>query len=177
MPGPAVEATLYMLDEAFEPAEPRPSNQSLLPNLLTVDEDAWSAVPPGASRSIRDIVMHVGGCKYVYENHAFGDGSLTWDSRLVSPWPDSEPHMSEVLDWLRAGHRRVRHRLESLADVDLAVPRNAPWGTDHPTRWLLNVLIQHDVYHAGEINHIRSLLTGDDRWAHEKELAATPANP
>lgn len=169
----AIEATLYILDEAFEPDEPRPSTQSLLPNLMTVDEDAWSAVPPGASRSIRDIVMHVGGCKYVYENHAFGDGSLSWDSKLVNPWPGSEPHMNEVLDWLRAGQRRVRHRLEAMDDDGLLVPRRAPWGSEHQTRWLLNVLIQHDLYHAGEINHSRSLLAGDDRWAHERELAAT----
>jgi hypothetical protein len=25
-------------------------------------------------------------------------------------------------------------------------------------------MITHDSYHAGEINHIRSLLDGDDRW-------------
>jgi hypothetical protein len=158
----AIEATLYILDEAFEPEEPRPSTQSLLPNLMTVDEDAWNAVPPGASRSIRDIVMHVGGCKYVYENHAFGDGSLSWDSKLVDPWPGCEPHMTEVLDWL-----------EAMDDEGLLVPRKAPWGSEHETRWLLNVLIQHDLYHAGEINHIRSLLAGDDRWAHDRELAAT----
>ena len=168
----AVEATLFILDEAFEPLEPRPANQSLLPNLRTVDDEAWHSLPPGAARSIRDIVIHVGGCKYVYENHAFGDGSLTFNSRLANPWPDSEPHMSEVLEWLRAGHRRVRHRLESLTDDDLQASRRAPWGEELPTRWLVGTLIQHDLYHAGEVNHIRSLLAGDDRWAHERELAA-----
>jgi hypothetical protein len=25
-------------------------------------------------------------------------------------------------------------------------------------------MITHDAYHAGEINHLRSLLGGDDRW-------------
>ena len=25
-------------------------------------------------------------------------------------------------------------------------------------------MITHDAYHAGEINHLRSLLSGDDRW-------------
>src|SRR5688572_25076937 len=157
MPGPAVEATLYILDEAFEPAEPRPSNQSLLPNLLTVDEDAWSAVPPGASRSIRDIVIHVGACKYVYDNHAFGDGSLTWDSKLVHPWAESEPHMQEVLEWVRGGQRRLRHHIEALDDDGLATERKANWGQSYPTRWLINIVVQHDLYHAGEINHIRSL--------------------
>jgi hypothetical protein len=31
------------------------------------------------------------------------------------------------------------------------------------------VMIEHDIYHAGEINHLRSLHHGDDRWAHEKQ--------
>jgi hypothetical protein len=25
-------------------------------------------------------------------------------------------------------------------------------------------MLQHDLYHAGEINHLRSQLMGDDRW-------------
>jgi hypothetical protein len=27
-------------------------------------------------------------------------------------------------------------------------------------------MITHDAYHAGEVNHLRSLLHGDDRWRH-----------
>ena len=34
-------------------------------------------------------------------------------------------------------------------------------------RWLVRVMIEHDLYHGGEINHIRSVLQGADRWAHE----------
>jgi hypothetical protein len=30
-------------------------------------------------------------------------------------------------------------------------------------------MIEHDLYHAGEINHLRSLRQGTDRWAHEME--------
>jgi len=33
------------------------------------------------------------------------------------------------------------------------------------TRWLIAVTIEHDLYHAGEINHLRALKHGDDRWA------------
>lgn len=28
-------------------------------------------------------------------------------------------------------------------------------------------MIQHDLYHVGEINHLRSLRQGTDRWAYE----------
>jgi hypothetical protein len=34
------------------------------------------------------------------------------------------------------------------------------------TRQLIEVIIAHDFYHAGEINHIRATLQQRDRWAH-----------
>lgn len=38
------------------------------------------------------------------------------------------------------------------------------WGEMRPTRWILAAIIGHDFYHAGEINHLRSMLGTDDRW-------------
>jgi len=29
------------------------------------------------------------------------------------------------------------------------------------------VIIEHDVYHAGEVNHLRALRQDDDRWPWE----------
>jgi DinB superfamily len=170
----AVDEILYMLDEAFDPlSPPNPDDcQSLMPNLARVTEDMWRAAPAGGERSIFGIVIHIGACKYLGANHMFGDRSLTWDSKLANPWPDSEPHKGEVIAWLRAGHRRFRHHVEALEDGDLGADRMTQGGQAYPTRWLLSASIQHDLYHAGEINHIRSLLAGDDRWAHERELAA-----
>jgi hypothetical protein len=63
-----VEQLLYLLDEAFEGSE----EHSLLGNLRTVTPDDWLWLPAGGGRSIFDLVRHVGECKYVYQNHAFG---------------------------------------------------------------------------------------------------------
>ena len=41
-------------------------------------------------------------------------------------------------------------------------PRTGPWGTQHETRWLIKTMIEHDIYHAGEINHLRALAQGND---------------
>jgi hypothetical protein len=41
------------------------------------------------------------------------------------------------------------------------------WGEEEPTRWIIASMVTHDAYHAGEINHIRSLLGGDGRWRFE----------
>ena len=37
----------------------------------------------------------------------------------------------------------------------------------------LAALIGHDFYHAGEVNHVRSLLAGEDRWLWVQQLEAT----
>jgi len=47
------------------------------------------------------------------------------------------------------------------------VPGGRPGGEEYETRWIIAVMIEHDLYHAGEINHIRSLFEGEDSWAWE----------
>ncbi len=157
----AVEQLLYLMDEAFEGK----AEHSLLANLRTVTEDDLLWVPPGGHRSIPEIAGHVGQCKYVYDNHAFGDASMRWDRPGTVPALDREAPQADVIDWLREGHRRLREHVAGLADDDLMTPRRANWGEMRETRWLINVMIQHDLYHAGEINHIRALRQGNDRWA------------
>jgi hypothetical protein len=49
-------------------------------------------------------------------------------------------------------------------DGELGRPRPTNWGEERETRWIVAAMVTHDAYHAGEINHIRSLLQGDDRW-------------
>ena len=68
----AVGQLLYLLDEAFAGED----WHSLLGNLRAVAPEEWRWVPPGGDRSIRDIVQHVGGCKFMYEDHAFGRAAL-----------------------------------------------------------------------------------------------------
>lgn len=157
-----VEQLLYLMDEAFDGAE---QEHSLLGNLRSLGEDDWGWVPGGGLRSIFEIVRHVGECKYVYDNHAFGDGSMRWDRPETVPSVGSGTPPAHVIEWLHEGQRVWRASIASLADGELLVARRAPWGRDYETRWLVSVLIQHDLYHAGEINHIRALRQGNDRWA------------
>jgi uncharacterized damage-inducible protein DinB len=161
-----IETTLYMLDEAFRGGGIEQSNESqaLLPNLATVPADHWHALPAGAARSIHDIAGHVGACKVMYDDYAFGAGKLQFGTPEVEPFAEhGSPR--EVVAWLRDGHARLVDHVAALADdAELAVPRLTNWGELRPTRWIVAAMITHDAYHAGEINHLRSLLDGDDRW-------------
>ena len=162
MTAAGVSQLLYLLDEAFE----GPAWHSLLGNLSSLTPEDWQWVPPGGQRAIRDIVQHVGGCKFMYHNHAFGDAQLTWDDPRVAGG-DALTTVASAIGWLREGQERLRRGIADLDDEDLLLPRMTNWGEPKETRWIIAVMIQHDLYHAGEINHIRSLQQQHDRWAYD----------
>jgi DinB superfamily len=157
----SVETVLYLMDEAFEGA----GGESLLDNLKSVNADDWLWVPPGGRRTIRAMVQHVASCKMMYEDYAFGEGTLFWDQPVVLGRGRLDSVESGVA-WLRETQASLRARVAMLADLDLEVLRRANWGELKETRWLLSVLIQHDAYHAGEINHLRALRRNTDAWAY-----------
>lgn len=154
---PALAHLLYLLDEAFD----GPDWHSLLTNLRSVTAEEWEWVPPGGQRSIRDLVQHVGASKFVYHDHAFGGGTLPLEDPLVmgAGVLDTIP---TAIQWLREGQARLRESLALLDDEELLRPRRTHWGEWRETRWIAMVMLQHDLYHAGEINHIRALCRGDD---------------
>jgi uncharacterized damage-inducible protein DinB len=167
----AVEQFLYLMDQAFE----EDGEHSLLRNLASAPDEAWLWIPSGGSRSIRQIIGHVGACKFMYDNFAFGDATMTWNYPAAAigvsmeelqsaPALPNEPSRNAVLNWLREGHQRWRENVGSLSDRDLLEPRPRPEGGRRKTRWIIGVMIEHDLYHAGEINHLRALMTGSDQW-------------
>jgi DinB superfamily len=160
----AIEQYLYLMDEAFDV----PGSHPLLSNLRSVGDGEWQVIPEAGGRSIFDIIQHVGECKYVYDNHAFGDASMMWGQLGTIPAIEPEAKSAEIIAWLEAGHARLRGHVAELADdSELLRLRSANWGKKYETRWLINAMIQHDLYHGGEVNHLRALLQHTDRWAYD----------
>lgn len=157
MAAQTISQLVYLLDEAFQGTE----WHSLLGNLHSVTPEDWLWVPPGGQRSIRDIVGHVGGCKFMYHNHAFGDAQLSWDDPLVEG-RDAPSTIVEAIAWLQEGQQRLRQSIATLDDTELLRPRMTNWGELKETRWIIAVMIEHDLYHAGEINHLRALHQQND---------------
>jgi uncharacterized damage-inducible protein DinB len=166
---PGIENLLYLLDEAFGGVGIEESNESqaLLPNIRTVPDDAWHAVPEGLSRSIASIAIHVGACKIMYDDYAFGDGTLLFATPEAEPWVEGEAPRPDVVAWLEGAHDRLVGHVAALTDDgELDRPRLTNWGERRSTRWIVATMVTHDAYHAGEINHLRSSLGDDDRWRH-----------
>jgi len=154
-----------LIEDAFTGEGP----DSLLSNLRNLREEDWSAIPPGGGRSIADILEHVGWCKWMYEDYAFGSASLRGDQPPLIPegGTRSRPR-DELLAWLKQGHSKWLASVRSLPDdSELDRERLTNWGERLPTHTILRIMIGHDYYHAGEINHLRSLLQGTDRWEYE----------
>ena len=163
----AIQELGYLLEEAFRGTGIEESNESqaLLPNLATVTPEAWRALPTGAARSIESIALHVGACKVMYDDYAFGPGTLRFATPEVEPWTEGSAPQADVVAWLEGAHARLAGHVAGLAsDEELEAPRMTNWGELRPTRWIVAAMITHDAYHAGEINHLRSILGTDDRW-------------
>ena len=162
----AVDELASILEDAFAARgiEATGESQSMLGNLATVPEQLWTLVPLGGERSIASIVSHVGACLVMYDDHAFGPGHRRWDDPDLFPWGPGDAPMSEAIDWMSDAHRAFVDHVRALEDADLGAERLANWGEMVPTGWLISAMATHSSYHAGEINHIRSLLQRDDRW-------------
>ena len=158
----AVETLAWLIQDAFE-GDP---DQSLIGNLRDLRAEDWTALPAGANRSIAEVLEHVGWCKWMYEDYAFGKASMRGDQPpLIPPNGERSRPQNELLAWLREGHQRWLASVSALGDdSELERERLTNWGELLPTRVIIRIMIAHDFYHAGEINHIRALLQGTDRW-------------
>ena len=158
----SIETLAWLIEDAFQ-GDP---DQSLLANLRGLRDEDWTALPPGAGRSIADVLEHVGWSKWMYEDYAFGGASLRGDQPPLIPanGEQSRPP-TELLAWLTEGHQKWLASVRGLSDdSELDRDRLTNWGDHLPTRVIIRIMIGHDFYHAGEINHIRALLQDTDRW-------------
>ena len=158
----AIDTLAWLSHQAFE-GDPK---HSLLANLGDLRDDDWDALPPGGGRSLADILEHVAWSKWMYEDYAFGPANLRGDQPPLVPAEGIRARpRSELLPWLAEGHQRWLGAVRALPDDrDLDLPRLTNWGEHLPTRTIVYIMIAHDLYHAGEINHLRALLQGSDSW-------------
>lgn len=161
----AIDTLARLTTDAYE-GDP---THSLLANLRDLSDRDWTALPVGGGRSVAEILEHVGWSKWMYDNYAFGDALLRGDIPPIVPANAARSRpLDELLPWLDEGHRRWLASIRSLPnDMELERERLSTWGDRLSTRTLIRLLIAHDFYHAGEINHIRALLAGTDHWPYD----------
>lgn len=139
---------------------------SVLGNLSNVTNDDWLWAPSPEGRSIADIVEHIGGGKYGYHSAMFGDGSYAIDGpdQRFAAHPGRD--RGEMMAWLQRGQEILIKGIAGLSDADLKRPPRGDKFQGMQLQGLLYLGVVHDLYHAGELNHLRSIAQGNDRWGY-----------
>lgn len=121
-----------------------------------VSDEAFMWLPdrhngfPWMNGSIQDIVYHVTGDKLVQLNHAFGDASINWENLPVAR-ADKDTMLRELAN---AQHDLLA-AIQNADDLDAKV---TGWGGKRlRTLDFFQMLIEHDLYHAGQVRYIRNL--------------------
>jgi len=158
-----------LCDQAFaQPHSGDGDSPSLIANFEGVPSEALDWLPPGGSRSIREIFGHAASCKFMYDDYAFRTGTFDWAAEPTWPNNFGKLTIDELIVWAEDGHRRWIESISALgSDEELERPRRSSWGQLMPTHQLITTLLHHDSYHAGEINHLRALYMHNDRWAYD----------
>jgi uncharacterized damage-inducible protein DinB len=157
-------AAVRELVTALEAAYRGDTEHSILGSLWTVRDEEWASKLSPDGRSVREIARHVAAGKLAYYAAAFGDGTQSWDAAAAAA--ESKASREDLMAFMDERHAELVRAVSALDDQDLDAPRAAHWGELVPTRRILLVLIGHDYYHSGEINHLRSVLQGNDRWGY-----------
>ena len=130
---------------------------------LTEEEAAWrpehyrSPEPWGFSGSILDILIHVAIDSLVMPDQTFGDRTLTTEA-IWERFQAAGGNLAAVLDLLEEGYKATRKALDQLADCDLQQKIGAQ--KERSTESLFVEVVEHYLYHAGQINYIRCLWEG-----------------
>lgn len=160
-----IEQLLYAFDRSLEgdPATPARNWHALAVNVASLDPGDWDWAPEGGNRTVRQLLEELGGAIRVYASQGWGERSQHWNIPGSVRGPAAEAPAEEWLEWVREGNRQFRACIESLTDDgQLYERRLSPQGELQETRWLIATMIEHNLYHSGEINHIRALRQGND---------------
>jgi hypothetical protein len=138
---------------------------------VSLDEALQSA---GGYRSILGLLKHTAGWSHVYHSYAFHEAPRHW---AETDWPrglrdtvdKSETYLKEVKAWYEASHAAWIASLRGLPDEALEEPKPCHWGTSAPLFDIVLMVADHWSYHAGEINHILSVVRGE-AWELSEEV-------
>ena len=158
---PRIDLLKYQLARSFERSHWHAVKRAVRD--LGEEEARWIPGPyagfPFMSGNILDILFHLGGDKLFHVNHWFGDGSVTWEG-LRERFQADEGNLQAALKLLEEGYAAVTGALNGLTDADLLAKRKR--GKSHHERHLdfFAEMLEHDLYHAGQIVYIRCLYEG-----------------
>jgi uncharacterized damage-inducible protein DinB len=146
-----------LLDELQREHEGDPWHGSPLSKILAgIDAQQAARRPLAHAHSIWELVLHMTAWKNEVAQRAAGGAA---GEPKEGDWPavgdPSAERWRAALDRLEAAHRNLLAAIEAVPEERLFQPtndpRNRPLGTGVSYYVLLHGIVQHDVYHAGQI--------------------------
>jgi uncharacterized damage-inducible protein DinB len=118
-------------------------------------EDASKHAVPGA-HSIWELVHHVGAWNSIVQHRLQGQTVEVTTERDWPPvWEVSDPSWKRAIENLAESHARLRKVAEALRDDQL----DEKLGATTVSRYeILHGVVQHDLYHAGQIAILKKAL-------------------
>jgi uncharacterized damage-inducible protein DinB len=136
--------------------------------ILDVEEpQSWAVLPQAgpdylhSDGSIHGITLHVATAKIMYGSIGFRDTEVRWRD-LADRVERFEPSWQAARELLDEAQRYWLSCIEPITDADLhrVVPHFS--GKLLPAWRIMQIMIHHDSYHAGQIAMLRSAVTGSD---------------
>ncbi|HXX18569.1 MAG TPA: DinB family protein [Candidatus Acidoferrum sp.] len=152
-----IDRILDQMDRAFSgDAWHGPSLMGLLDDLSP--EDASKHVVHGA-HSIWELVHHTGAWNSIAQHRLRGETVDVTPERDWPPvWEVSEAAWKRALENLAESHARLRSVVAGLRDEQLDLVDQKTSGPDTSRYVVLHGIIQHDLYHAGQIAVLKKAL-------------------
>ena len=152
-----IDRILDQMDRAFSgDAWHGPSLVSLLDGVSA--EDASKHAVSGA-HSIWELVHHMGAWNSIVQHRLQGETvEVTTERDWPRVWEVSEAAWKRALENLAESHNRLRNVVASLRDDQLDLVDQKTSGPDTSRYVVLHGIIQHDLYHAGQIAILKKAL-------------------
>ncbi|MGA8143326.1 MAG: DinB family protein [Candidatus Acidiferrales bacterium] len=108
------------------------------------------------AHSIWEIVNHIAAWNRIVHQRIAGTAvNVTPEMDWPPVWEASEMEWRRSLDRLRESRAHLRTAVATVRDDELST---APAGTEHSRYLTLHGLVQHDLYHAGQIAILKKAL-------------------
>jgi uncharacterized damage-inducible protein DinB len=154
---PAIAALLMLLDEAYnKPAWHGPNLRGAV-RRLSAEQAAWR--PASGRKNIWELVVHAAYWKYTVLRQLTGQkrGSFPLAGSNWFPREEAEePAWRSDVKLLDRMHADLRAAVAALAPDKL---NTKPPGSKHTYRRLIQGAALHDVYHAGQIQTLKRLMS------------------
>ncbi len=157
-----IDRILDQMDRAFSgDAWHGPPLKSLIDDLLA--EDASKHAVEGA-HSVWEIVQHITAWNTIVRRELMGEVLSITSEQDWPPVPElSEAAWRKAVENLVEAHSRLRAAVQGLRDEQLE--ERPSKRTDNSRYVMLHGVVQHDLYHAGQIAVLKKALGGARRAA------------